>query len=81
VKMNPSVRIEANGYTDSVGTQEKNLILSTKRAKTVVDYLISQGVPKDQVVQVQGFGKTAPLDPNDPAKNRRVEVRIVGKQD
>jgi outer membrane protein OmpA-like peptidoglycan-associated protein len=81
VKINPSVRIEANGYTDSVGTQEKNLVLSTKRAKTVVDYLISQGVPKDQVVAVQGFGKSAPLDPADPAKNRRVEVRIVGKQD
>lgn len=81
VKINPSVRIEANGYTDSVGTQEKNLVLSTKRAKTVVDYLINQGVPKDQVVAVQGFGKSAPLDPADPAKNRRVEVRIVGKQD
>lgn len=81
VKLNPVVRIEVNGYTDTVGTQEKNLILSQHRAKTVVDYLIHQGVPRDQVATVQGFGKSAPLDPVDQAKNRRVEVRIVGKQD
>lgn len=81
VKENPNVRIEVNGYADTVGSVEKNIILSENRANEVVSYLLSQGVPKDQVAIVKGFGKANLADPNDQAKNRRVEVRIVGKQD
>ena len=55
--------------------------LSERRAGGVVDYLLSSGVPRDQVAIVKGFGKANLLDPVDQAKNRRVEVRIVGKKD
>jgi outer membrane protein OmpA-like peptidoglycan-associated protein len=49
-----------------------------------VDYLLAQGVGKDQVAIVKGLGKSAPLakgnTEKDDALNRRVEVRIMGKQ-
>jgi outer membrane protein OmpA-like peptidoglycan-associated protein len=81
VKENPYVRIEVNGHTDSVGSVDYNVKLSERRAISVEDYLLSQDVPRDQLAVVKGFGKSEPLDPNDPSKNRRVEVRIVGKRD
>jgi outer membrane protein OmpA-like peptidoglycan-associated protein len=81
VKENPHVRFEINGHTDSTGSVEYNIALSERRAKSVNEYLTELGVPTDQIAVVQGFGKSHPLDPNNLAKNRRVEVRIVGKQD
>src|SRR5579883_964747 len=81
VKANPRVRFEINGHTDSTGSIEYNIKLSERRAKSVEDYLLGQGVPREQIAIVQGFGKSHPLDPNDLAKNRRVEVRIVGRKD
>ena len=81
VKENPHIRFEINGHTDSTGSVAYNQALSERRAKSVEDYLIGQEVPRDQIAVVQGFGKSHPLDPNDPSKNRRVEVRIVAKQD
>jgi len=83
VKENPNVRLDISGHTDEHGSEEYNNALSTRRAKTVVDYLIEQGVARDQVAIVTGKGKSAPLVPEtDEAarrKNRRVEVHIVGK--
>jgi outer membrane protein OmpA-like peptidoglycan-associated protein len=81
VKENPHIRFEINGHTDSTGSIAYNQALSERRAKSVEDYLMGQEVPRDQIAVVQGFGKSHPLDPNDPSKNRRVEVRIVAKQD
>lgn len=81
VKQNPHVRFEINGHTDSTGSIEYNVKLSERRANSVEQYLLGQDVPRDQIAVVQGFGKSHPLDPNNLAKNRRVEVRIVGKQD
>jgi OOP family OmpA-OmpF porin len=82
VKANPYVRIEVNGHTDDVGSDEYNEKLSERRAVTVEDFLLSQGVPRDQLAIVKGFGKAAPLVEGTTdearAQNRRVEVRIVG---
>ncbi len=84
VKQNPNVRIEVNGHTDDVGSVEYNAKLSERRAVAVEDFLLSQGVPRDQLAVVKGFGAAQPLDPGTTdearAKNRRVEVRIVGKE-
>jgi outer membrane protein OmpA-like peptidoglycan-associated protein len=84
VKENPNVKLDISGHTDEHGTEEFNLALSSKRAKTVVDYLESQGVAKDQVAIVTGKGKSAPLvketDEAARRKNRRVEIHIVGKE-
>ena len=81
VKENPSVRFEINGHTDSTGSVAYNQALSERRAKAVEDYLLNQQVPREQIAVVQGFGKSHQLDPNDLSKNRRVEVRIVGRKD
>ncbi len=84
VKENPNVRIEISGHTDEHGTDEYNQKLSQRRANTVVDYLLAQGVGNDQVAIVKGLGKSVPLakgnTEKDDALNRRVEVRIMGKQ-
>lgn len=84
VKENPYVKLEALGHTDDQGSEQYNDKLSQRRATAVTDYLLSQGVPKDQVAIVKGFGMSAPLvfgtSEEARAKNRRVEVRIVGKQ-
>jgi outer membrane protein OmpA-like peptidoglycan-associated protein len=83
VKGNPYVKLEVQGYTDERGSEEYNKALSERRAKTVQDYLLSKEVPADQLAVVKGYGKSNPLDPSSTeeafAKNRRVEIRIVGK--
>jgi outer membrane protein OmpA-like peptidoglycan-associated protein len=81
VKENPQVRFEINGHTDSTGSEGLNQVLSENRAKAVSDYLLNQGIPREQIAVVQGFGKSQPLDPNNLARNRRVEVQIVGRKD
>jgi len=53
---NPNITIEISANTDYIGTAESNKILSEKRAKSVVDYLISKGIATDRLTSV-GFGK------------------------
>jgi len=57
---NPNITIEIRSHTDFVGTNPANLILSEKRAKSVVDYLISAGVASDRLTSV-GFGEEKPV--------------------
>jgi outer membrane protein OmpA-like peptidoglycan-associated protein len=56
------------------------MALSERRAKTVVAYLVRQGIPKKRL-KVRFFGETKPLDSNDTEegreKNRRVEFKIL----
>lgn len=77
----PGLRLEVEGHTDSVGSDEFNQRLSEQRANTVREYLVSQGV-KGDVVASRGFGKTRPVASNDnPAgrqMNRRVELVVSG---
>jgi outer membrane protein OmpA-like peptidoglycan-associated protein len=83
----PDLHLNIEGYTDSIGSDEYNQILSEKRAATVRDYLISSGVSINNVV-AQGFGKTNPVaDNSTPAGrklNRRVDMvvsgDVIGKQ-
>lgn len=56
---NPNVAIEMASHTDRIGNAEYNMGLSQRRAKSVVDYLISVGVKADRL-QPQGYGKTKP---------------------
>jgi chemotaxis protein MotB len=57
-----------------------NLILSQKRADTVMQYMISQGV-KPKLISAQGFGEADPVGSNDTAQgraqNRRVELTLA----
>ncbi len=72
------------GHTDSKGSEEYNLDLSKKRAKTVADYLTSQGVRVTRLNTV-GYGEGQPIETNDTEAgrqaNRRVEVAIYANEE
>jgi hypothetical protein len=69
-------------HTDSTGSDEYNQQLSEKRAASVRDYLVQQGIPISGVA-VMGFGKTEPVASNSTAagrqQNRRVELVVSGE--
>jgi outer membrane protein OmpA-like peptidoglycan-associated protein len=77
----PGLRLEVDGYTDSIGTDTYNLKLSEQRANSVRDYLMSQGLAADNVT-ARGFGKENPVASNSTAagrqQNRRVEMVVSG---
>jgi len=56
---NPNVTIEMASHTDRMGTDEYNIDLSGRRAKSVIDYLISVGIKPDRL-QSQGYGESRP---------------------
>ena len=56
---NPNVTIEMASHTDRWGADEYNLNLSSRRARSVIDYLIAAGIPADRL-QSQGYGKSRP---------------------
>jgi outer membrane protein OmpA-like peptidoglycan-associated protein len=77
----PDLKLQIEGYTDSIGSDEYNQTLSEKRAGAVRGYLISSGVSMDSVV-AQGMGKADPIADNSTAAgrklNRRVEMIVSG---
>jgi OOP family OmpA-OmpF porin len=76
LKRFPRLRIELQGHTDSVGADAYNLRLSSARANSVRDYLISQGVGEDQLT-AKGFGETQPLEDNSTEQGRSLNRRVV----
>lgn len=73
-------RIEIGGHTDNVGTAANNLKLSTERAVTVMQYLISKGISPTRL-EAKGYGLTMPIESNKTeegrAINRRTEVKVL----
>jgi outer membrane protein OmpA-like peptidoglycan-associated protein len=67
------------GHTDATGPEDYNLSLSERRAKAVVDYLVSKGFSADKI-RAEWYGETQPVDTNDTRQgrqnNRRTEVTI-----
>ncbi|WP_347904483.1 OmpA family protein [Pseudomonas purpurea] len=76
----PSARLSVTGHTDSVGRDTYNQKLSERRAHSVVDYLIHEGVPRASFVSVKGAGESQPVADNKTADgramNRRTEIKI-----
>ena len=74
--------IEIIGHTDDKWESDYNMELSKKRAESVRDYLVSQGVDASKIVTT-GMGETMPVVSNNTkkgrAQNRRVEILIVGR--
>jgi outer membrane protein OmpA-like peptidoglycan-associated protein len=78
---NPTIKLQINGHTDNTGSADDNLKLSTNRAKSVVDYLVSKSIVATRL-SYKGFGATKPIADNNTeegkAKNRRTEFVVVG---
>lgn len=72
-------KYEIQGHTDDVGSQETNMLLSEKRAKAVVKYLINEGVSAESLKAV-GYGELSPVADNSTkdgqAENRRIEIKL-----
>ncbi|WP_449431493.1 OmpA family protein [Pseudomonas putida] len=72
-------RVKVIGHTDNVGSDSYNQALSQRRASSVAEYLISQGLAPSKVTS-QGRGESEPVSENDTeqgrAHNRRVELHL-----
>ncbi|MHB1688704.1 MAG: OmpA family protein [Ignavibacteriaceae bacterium] len=82
MKEHPEYKWEVGGYTDGIGSANYNIKLSQRRAQSVVDYLVSQGVERNNL-KIVGYGKDNPIATNETAEgramNRRVEIKLLSK--
>ena len=78
LKDNKDLILEIGGYTDSTGTDEHNLVLSSKRALSVVNYLESKGISSSRL-RYKGYGNTSPVGSNVTAEGRRLNRRTEAK--
>jgi outer membrane protein OmpA-like peptidoglycan-associated protein len=82
VLSHPGLKIEVEGHTDNVGSDEYNQKLSDQRANAVREYLLSQGLQSSSLT-ARGFGETTPVASNDTGsgrqQNRRVELVVSGE--
>ena len=84
---NPEIDIELGSHTDTRGDAAINKYISQMRAQAAVNYLISNGVDGHRIY-AKGYGKEVPLincgskcSPDEHAKNRRTEFKIVKIQE
>tara|TARA_B100001059_G_C17803059_1_gene567406 strand:+ start:997 stop:1419 length:423 start_codon:yes stop_codon:yes gene_type:complete len=74
---NPSIKITLSGHADERGTREYNLALGQRRAETVSDYFVLNGINKSRI-SVKSYGEEKPAaygqDEVSFSKNRRVEI-------
>ena len=79
---NSTLKVEIAGHTDSDGSEEFNQSLSEGRAQSAVNYIIEKGIDESRLV-AKGYGESEPMVENDTeenkAKNRRVELKVIGK--
>jgi len=74
------VNIKVEGYTDSVGDEDENKVLSEERAQTIKDKLIAEGIDSSRI-SIEGFGESEAVqdDPSDEQKvaDRRIEIKVL----
>jgi WD40 repeat protein len=84
LKTNPKLTIEISAHTDNVGSEAYNMLLSNRRAQSVVNYLLDYDVEPERLV-AKGYGPKKPMVPNtsdeNRATNRRVEFKIIDLPD
>jgi outer membrane protein OmpA-like peptidoglycan-associated protein len=77
----PNLKLQVEGYTDNIGSDEYNQKLSEQRADGVREYLVSQSVHEANVTAA-GYGKSDPIADNSSssgrAQNRRVQLVVSG---
>ncbi len=78
----PTLHLTVEGHTDSTGSDAYNMELSRRRAESVRDYLVSNGIAAAGI-EAHGYGKDRPVASNDTAagrqQNRRVELVVNGE--
>ena len=76
----PTSKFTVEGHTDSVGSEKLNQSLSEKRANSVRDFLIKEGVASDRLSAI-GYGEAKPIATNNTragrTQNRRVEINLI----
>jgi OOP family OmpA-OmpF porin len=76
----PDVRLKVGGYTDNVGSADRNLQLSQKRANSVMAELVRKGISPERIT-AEGYGQQDPVADNSTmegrAQNRRVSVGVA----
>ena len=81
MQTNKYLKIEISGHTDNVGDDKSNQVLSENRAKSVYQYLTTNGIVAERL-SYKGFGETVPIASNDTeegrAQNRRTEFTVIG---
>jgi OOP family OmpA-OmpF porin len=84
MKAHVNYKWEVGGYTDKIGSVNYNKKLSLRRAESVVEYLASKGINKNNL-KVIGYGKDNPIATNETLEgrsmNRRVEIKLLSKDD
>ena len=77
---NPNLKIEISGHTDDIGNDQTNMELSKKRAQSVVNFLLENGIATDRMF-FKGFGESIPKVKNDTElnrqQNRRIELKFI----
>jgi OmpA-OmpF porin, OOP family len=78
MKEAPDIKVRVEGHTDAVGSADYNMPLSERRARSVAEYLVKQGVEPSRLMLI-GKGMAEPLTPNPyDSNNRRVQFVRVG---
>jgi outer membrane protein OmpA-like peptidoglycan-associated protein len=71
-------KYEIGGYTDNIGEDDRNQVLSQRRAKTVANFLIEKGIDA-KLLNPKGYGEAVPIGDNSTEegriKNRRIEFK------
>jgi outer membrane protein OmpA-like peptidoglycan-associated protein len=77
----PTLKLDVEGHTDSVGTDDLNMKLSENRAHSVREFLVHEGIATSSIGS-RGYGESHPVATNDTAagrqQNRRVELVVSG---
>ena len=80
MKGNPISRWLIEGFTDNSGSEKKNKQISLERAKSVLNYFVSKGIPRNRF-EIKGMGRANPVASNKTeagrSKNRRVVIKNI----
>jgi outer membrane protein OmpA-like peptidoglycan-associated protein len=74
---NPEAKLTIIGHTDNIGTKQKNLALSKRRATSVKNYLVNNFNIDQQSLNTQGAGSTQPVADNDTNEDRKKNGRVT----
>jgi len=80
IRQFPEVRFKVFGHTDAVGSNAYNKRLGMRRARAVVNFLISQGINRSRLQAVVSFGETQPVvvTQGREQRNRRTVTEVTG---